>query len=148
MAKNTSKPMRYLAIDYGKKKLGLAVCDKNQTICSPLACITGNNNIFIDKIIEVIKKEDVDAIVLGLPFNMDGSKGFQAGFVTDFAESLKKKINIPIYFQDERLSTFAAEEKIASIDLKRAKKKKLIDSIAAANILESFLEEKRQNHPD
>ena len=134
--------MRYLAIDYGDKRTGLAICDPAETIASPLTVIEGQKDL-LKKIAEIARSENVEAIVLGLPLNMDDSQGFQAKLVTQFAEQLKKLIDIPIHVQDERLSSFAAEEKLASSEFTRKKKKKRLDAIAAAEILKAFLEQKK-----
>lgn len=135
--------MRYLAIDYGGKRTGLAICDAAETIVSPLTVIHGQKEL-LQKIIDTVEVEKVEAIVLGLPLNMDDSQGPQAKLVLKFADQLQAHVNIPIYFQDERLSTFGAEEKLAAADFTRGKKKKRLDAIAAAQILEAFLE---QAHP-
>lgn len=135
--------MRYLAIDYGDKRTGLAICDAAETIVSPLTVVHGHKDL-IKKIADVVKTENVEAIVLGLPLNMDDSQGPQAKRVFKFADQLKGRIDIPIHFQDERLSTFGAEEKLSVTDLTRGKKKKRLDAVAAAQILEAFLEQK---HP-
>ena len=134
--------MRYLAIDYGNKRTGLAICDPAEMIASPLSVIQGAEQL-LEKVADVIKNENIEAIVLGLPLNMDGSQGYQAKLVLKFAEQLKRRFDMPIHFQDERLSTFAAEEKLASAEFTRKKKKKRLDAIAAAEILESFLEQKK-----
>ena len=133
--------MRYLAIDYGDNRTGLAICDHAETIASPLAVIQGQKDL-LKKIADVVETEGVEAIVLGLPLNMDDSQGPQARIVFKFADRLKERLNIPIHFQDERLSTFSAEEKLAAADFTRGKKKKRLDAIAAAEILEVFLEQK------
>ena len=133
--------MRYLAIDYGTKHTGLAICDPAETIASPLAVIHGQKEL-LERIADIVKSENVEVIVLGLPLNMDDSQGPQAKLVFKFAEQLKKHLDIPIHFQDERLSTFGAEEKLASAEFTRKKKKKRLDAIAAAEILEAFLEQK------
>ena len=133
--------MRYLAIDYGTKRTGLAICDSAETISSPLMVIQGQKQL-LKKISEVVEAENVDAIILGLPLNMDDSTGPQARLVLGFAEQLKNSIDIPIHLQDERLSSFSAEEKLASAEFTRKKKKKRLDAIAAAEILEAFLEQK------
>jgi len=133
--------MRYLAIDYGIKRTGLAICDPAETIASPLCVIEGQKEL-PQKIAEVVKKENVGAIVLGLPLNMDDSTGPQANLVFQFAEQLEKLLDIPIHFQDERLSSFSAEGKLASAEFSRKKRKKHLDAVAAAEILEAFLEQK------
>jgi putative holliday junction resolvase len=134
--------MRYLAIDYGIKRTGLAICDRNETITSPLAVIEGQKGL-LKRIEDIIKTEDVGAIVLGLPLNMDDSEGPQAKLVLKFSEQLKADLGIPVFLQDERLSSFIAEEKIAAAELTRKKKKKRLDAIAAAEILQAFLEREK-----
>ena len=134
--------MRYLAIDYGDKHTGLAVCDAAETIASPLTVIHGQKDL-LQKIADIVEAENVEAIVLGLPLNMDDSTGPQARLVFQFAEQLEKVLNIPIHFQDERLSSFSAGEKLAAADFTVKKKKKRIDAIAAAEILDAFLERKK-----
>jgi len=141
-ADTDSKKMRYLAIDYGTKRTGLAICDAAETIASPLAVIQGQKEL-LKKIADVVKAENVEAVVLGLPLNMNGSEGFQTKLVLRFAEQLKDHLDIPIHFQDERLSSFSAEEKLASSKFTRGKRRKRLDAIAAAEILEAFLEQKR-----
>jgi putative Holliday junction resolvase len=134
--------MRYLAIDYGTKHTGLAICDPAETLASPLTVIEGQKDL-LKKIADVVKAENVEAIVLGLPLNMDDTTGPQAKLVFQFGEQLEKALDIPIHFQDERLSSFGAEEKLASADFTMKKKKKRLDAIAAAEILEAFLEQKK-----
>jgi len=146
--------MRYLAIDYGTKRTGLAICDQAETIASPYAIIEGQKEL-IKKIADIIEAENIEAIVLGMPLNMDGSKGAQARLVLKFAEQLKEHLDIPVHLQDERLSSFGAAEKLASADFTSSsgrrprrspegkKRKKRLDAVAAAEILEAFLERKR-----
>lgn len=138
--------MRYLAIDYGLKRTGLAICDEAETIASPLMTIVGCKN-FLSKIAEIIKNENVRGIVLGMPINMDDSEGIQAKLVHKFAKQLKETVDIPIYFQDERLSSFAAKKKLEDIELSKAKKRNLLDAVAAAEILQVFLEEGKKSIP-
>jgi putative Holliday junction resolvase len=134
--------MRYLAIDYGIKRIGLAICDAGETIVSPVAVLEGQKDL-VKKIADVVKTEGVGAIVLGLPLNMDDSEGTQARLVLKFAEQLKEHLDIPIHLQDERLSSFGAEDKLAPAEFTRGKKRKRLDAIAAAEILEAFLEQKK-----
>lgn len=136
--------MRYLAIDYGARRTGIAICDPTETIVSPLAIVDSRKNL-PERICEIIESEDVEAVVVGLPLNMDDSQGPQAQLTLKFTEQLKKKVQIPVYLQDERLSSFAAEEKLDSAQYSRAKKKERLDAVAAAEILELFLEQKSSN---
>jgi len=134
--------MRYLAIDYGTKRTGLAICDSAEIIASPFAVIEGQKEL-IKKIADIVEAENIEAIVLGLPLNMDDSEGAQAKLVLKFAEQLKQHINKSIHLQDERLSSFGAEDKLAQADFPKGKKrKKRIDAVAASEILKAFLEQK------
>ncbi len=134
--------MRYLAIDYGTRRTGLAICDAGETIASPLAVIEGREQL-LPKIAQIVQAEEVQAIVLGLPLNMNDSEGPQTKLVRKFAETLKAHLPIPVHLQDERLSSFGAEEKLAPANLTKGKQKKRLDAVAAAEILEAFLEQKR-----
>ncbi len=133
--------MRYLAIDYGIKRTGLAICDSGETIASPLTVIQGKKEL-LKKIAEVVETENVEAVVLGLPLNMTGSHSSQTRLVLKFAEQLKDHLHIPVHFQDERLSSFSAEEKLTSAKFTKEKMRKRLDAVAAAEILEAFLEQK------
>ena len=133
--------MRYLAIDYGAQRTGLAICDRDETIASPLAVIRGQKHL-LQKIADIVAAQGVDAIVLGLPLNMDDSEGHQAKLVRGFAARLAGRLGIPVHFQDERLSSFGAREKLAPAELTRKDTAKRLDAVAAAQILEAFLERK------
>ena len=133
--------MRYLAIDYGTKRTGLAICDAAETITSPLAVLHGQKGL-LDKIADIIETENVEAVVLGLPLNMSGTESAQTKLTLKFAEQLKNRLSVPIHLQDERLSSFGAEEKLAPAEFTRGKRKKRIDAVAAAEILEAYLEQK------
>ena len=136
--------MRYLGIDYGQKRTGLAICDAGEMIASPLKVLTVAQSELIAGIADIINREKVEAIVLGLPLNMDGTAGHQVRRVQKFAAQMKEYIDIPIHFQDERLSSFDAEGKLAGTELTRKKKKKRLDAVAAASILQSFLDQKHR----
>ncbi len=135
--------MRYLAIDYGTKRTGLAVCDAGEMIASPLTVLHSRKNL-IQKIGQIVAAEDIGAVVLGLPLNMNGSEGPQAKQVLAFAERLKRYLRIPIHFQDERLSSFGAEEKVREIGLGRTRRQERLDALAAAEILQTFLDRQKR----
>ena len=132
--------MRYLAIDYGDKRTGLALCDQGETISSPLKTLKTGKNL-IDNIVAIIIEQDVAAVVIGLPLNMDETEGPVAKRVRGFGSKLKDSLDIPVYFHDERLSSFDAEQKLAG-RMTRKKKKARVDALAAAAILQSFLDSK------
>ena len=136
--------MRYLAIDHGQKRTGLAVSDASETLVSPHSVIeTQNEDELLKRIISVVDEEKIEAVVIGLPFNMDGSEGPRAKKVRAFAKLLADRLRIPILFHDERLSSFEAEQLMVGMELTRKKKKKRLDAIAAAEILKGFLDIKQ-----
>lgn len=131
--------MRYLAIDYGTARTGLAVCDAGETIASPLDVLRGPKNL-VKRVVQRVEAEGIEAVVIGLPLDMDGSEGPQAKRVRTFADRLRVRIHMPIYFQDERLSSFGAEQKLQTTGLTKAKRRDRLDAVAAAEILQAFLE--------
>jgi putative Holliday junction resolvase len=138
--------MRYLAIDYGTKRTGLAICDAGENISTPLRTIHGQKQL-VERIAELIEAENVEAVVLGLPLNMDGSESAQTKVVREFAERLKGYLNVPVLMQDERLSSFGAEQKLAPANFTKGKMRQRLDAVAAAEILNAFLEQKTSVDP-
>ena len=135
--------MRYLGLDLGTKTLGLAISDKSGMISSPYQVLRYNDiNLLIDELLLIIKQEQVDELVLGLPKNMNGSLGFAAERSMNFKKMLENKTNIPIHLVDERLSTMEAEKLLISADVRREKRKKIIDGMAASIILDTYLNKK------
>jgi putative Holliday junction resolvase len=136
--------MRFLCIDLGDKRSGLAVCDSDETIASPLGVIEGCKDLH-NQIIKAIQQQQAQALVFGLPLNMDGSEGDRAAIVRKFAAQLSEKIDIPVFFQDERLSSYSAAEKLSGTGLTHKKKKDRLDAIAAAEILKEFIAKRGKN---
>ena len=133
--------MRYLAIDHGQKRTGLAVSDASETLVSPHSVIeTQKEEELLKRVVSIIDEEKIEAVVIGLPFNMDGSEGPRAKKVRAFGKLLSDRLQIPVLFHDERLSSFEAEQLMIGLELTRKKKKKRLDAIAAAEILKGFLE--------
>lgn len=137
--------MRYLAIDYGTRRTGLAICDPGELIVSPLTVLRSRESL-LEKIAQIVESENIEAVVIGLPLNMDGSEGPQTRLTRDFADRLQAHMAVPLYFQDERLSSFGAEEKLAPANLPKGKMKARLDAVAAAEILEAFLERKKSGN--
>jgi len=136
--------MRFLAIDHGTKRTGLAVSDTAETLASPHSVIqTQNDSVLIESIVQTATKESVEAVVVGLPLNMDGSEGPRAKQVRAFAERLALRIKMPVHFYDERLSSYAAEGLFSGLGLTRKDKQKRLDAVAAADILQSFLDSRK-----
>jgi len=137
--------MRILGIDYGHKRLGLALSDEGETLASPLPVYqrrdTTKDHAFLAQLVE---EKEVSQIVVGLPRNMDGSLGEMAKQVLAFVETLKEKNDLPIDTFDERLSSIEAERVLIQADLSRKRRKTLKDSLAAVLILQGYLESKRR----
>ena len=133
--------MRYLAIDYGSARTGLAICDADETLASPLTVLASGKNL-LARIGEIVAAEDVEGLVVGLPLNMDGSEGPQAQKTKAFAGRLHAETGVPVHFQDERLSSFGAAEKLGEMGLSRSKQRTRLDAVAAAEILQAFLDER------
>ncbi len=137
--------MRTLGIDYGDKRIGVAVSDPLGMIAQGVAVI-GKGETFdhdIRELKRIIKKYGgVDEIVVGLPKTMAGEIGPQAEKVLTFVEALKKEFKLNIVTWDERLTTAFAERTLIEAGLSRQKRKKVIDKSAAANILQVYLDRK------
>lgn len=139
--------MRILAIDYGQRRVGLALCDASETIVSPWRQLAGDQvkgDLLYAAIGQVVREGQVEAVVVGLPLNMDGSEGPQAKLTRVFAEGLAEVLAQPVYMQDERLSSSQADELLAGSGLSRDKKKRRRDMLAACTILQDFLDSRGQ----
>jgi putative Holliday junction resolvase len=132
--------MRILGIDYGEKRIGMAVSDPLGITAQGLPTIERTNiQDDLQKILNVVREKDVKEIVVGLPKNMNNSLGEKAQAVLNFVALLKKDINIPINVIDERLSTVRANRAMLEGDLSRKKRKDRVDMIAAQLILQDYL---------
>jgi len=135
--------MRYLAIDYGDKRLGLALCDPGQTFVSPLCQLNLGNSgweTVRPELLRIVREHDIAAIVVGLPLNMDDTEGPQARISRQFADHLTQALGLPVYLQDERLSTAAANDLLADSGLSSGKRRQRRDMLAACQILQDFLD--------
>ena len=138
--------MRYLGLDLGTKTIGLAISDKTGLIASSYKVLHHDNNPkdCLDELKYIIETLDVHALVLGLPKNMNNTLGERAEATLEFKEFLESNIDIPIYLEDERLTTKSAEAILIKGDTSRKKRKKVIDKVAATIILQSFLDQRRK----
>ncbi len=134
--------MRYLGLDLGSRTLGMAVSDPTGFIASSYQTIRHEEEY--DRLLEEVKKVvdelKIDAIVLGFPKNMNNTIGPKGELSLHFKEKLEKIINIPIYLQDERLSTKSATDLLIQGNVSRKNRKKVVDSLAATIILQSYLD--------
>lgn len=133
--------MIIMAVDYGKARTGLAICDKKEILSFPLCVIEEKNSeILCRKIKEKIIETNAELIVIGLPKNMDGSLGESAKNVQTLGEKLKSIININIDFWDERKTTVTAHEYLNATNTRGKKRKSIIDAVSATIILQNYLD--------
>lgn len=133
--------MRLMGIDYGDARVGIALSDLLGITAQGYATLknTDDEALFLE-IQKIIKEKEVGKIILGLPKNMDNTEGFRAQATYDFAEKLKEYTDKEIVFWDERLSTVAAHSYMNTLDIRGKKRKGLVDTIAAALILENYMQ--------
>lgn len=141
--------MRLLGLDIGTKTVGVAVSDPLGYTAQPVETIRYDTpSEAYRRLFSLIRENEVKQIVAGLPLNMNGTEGVQSEKVAKFLKGLEgylaqKGISIPVISWDERLSTIAAERTLLEADLSRAKRKKVIDKMAAVFILQGYLDSKR-----
>jgi putative Holliday junction resolvase len=137
--------MRYLGLDLGSRTLGMAVSDALGMIASSYKIVRHNEEYdrLLDEVQATVEEKKIDAIVLGLPKNMNNTIGPKGELSFQFKEKLEDKLNIPVYLEDERLTTRQAENMLINNDTSRKKRKKVIDSLAATIILQSYLDKNK-----
>ena len=138
--------MRYLGLDLGSRTLGIAISDVTGFIASSYKTIRHNEEYdkLLDEIIRIVKEKEIDGIVLGFPKNMNNTIGPKGELSIEFKEKLENKLDIPIYLQDERLTTKSATDLLITGNVSRKDRKKVVDSVAATIILQSFLDKERR----
>ena len=128
-----------LALDVGGKRIGVAVSDKFGFSCRGVTCLFRNDKGWPTQVRKLINEYGSRAVVIGLPLNMDGSEGSQALECRAAAKDLAAAISLPIVFQDERLSTWTAKERLFAQGLNEKKMRAKLDQTAAAVFLEDFI---------
>ncbi|MDX8396142.1 MAG: Holliday junction resolvase RuvX [Mariprofundaceae bacterium] len=128
-----------LALDIGGKRIGVAVCDRLGISCRGVTCLFRNDQGWPKQTLKLVQEYGCKGIVIGLPKNMDGTEGAQAKDCRKAAKQLATVIDLPIVFQDERLSTWTAKERLFAQGLNEKKVKAKLDQTAAAVFLEDFL---------
>ena len=138
--------MRVLGLDIGERRIGVALSDPEGIIAIALTVIDGRSeDAALKQLIDLTHEHEVERIVVGLPRSLDGSLGKQAQAVEAFAESLARCTELPVVTWDERLSTVAAERMMIEAGVKREKRKERLDSVAAAFILQGYLDRERSD---
>jgi len=132
--------MRFLAVDLGDKRTGLAIADEDPKMVHPLSVLeVPIGPLLIDAIEQAIGKHDAQALVFGLPLDMDGTIGPRAKLTQEFGKKIALRTSIEVFYQDERLTSVAAEEHLSQSGKTHKQKKRVRDALAAAEILNDFL---------
>jgi len=133
--------MKILGIDYGEKRIGLAVSDPSNMVARSLKVLKSNAaRSWVKELKLIIDENRIEKIVVGLPVNMNGSLGEKGREVLAFVEVLKKELKLPVVTWDERLTTVSAEKLLRQTKLSREKRKDILDKLSASIILQSYLD--------
>jgi putative Holliday junction resolvase len=138
--------MKILAVDLGKARTGLAVCDEDEVLASPVCVVPEwNRQKLLQKVAAEAGRLAVGEVVVGLPRNMDGSEGESAQNARAFADSLRTLVSVPVAMQDERGTTVTAHNYLNDTNTRGKKRKAVVDAVAATVILQDYLTYRR-NH--
>lgn len=134
-----------LGLDLGRKRIGVAGCDGTGLIATGLMTLECKSfDAVVAQLQSIVQERQVQVLVVGLPYTMAGSVGFQARQVQKFAQRLAKALNLPLEYVDERLTSFQAEQLLQAENISPSRNKGLIDRKAASLILQQWLDERRQ----
>ena len=134
---------RVLGVDYGERRLGFAISDEAGIIAMPLCVVTVNHpRQALDEVQHQVREKQAGRVIIGMPLNMNGSRGPAADAVERFINRLRATITVPVETWDERLSSKAAERILIDADVRRKKRKGVIDQLAAQSRLQSYLDAK------
>ncbi|MHB8466373.1 MAG: Holliday junction resolvase RuvX [Acidimicrobiales bacterium] len=134
--------MRVLALDLGSKRIGVAVSDDTGTLASPLTTVHRGGEL--DAIVRLVAEEQVGAVVVGLPLNMDGSRGRAAQAAERDAAALAAVLRVPVELVDERLTTVAADRALIARGRRAPQRRKIVDQTAATILLQGWLDGRRE----
>jgi len=134
--------MRCLGLDYGQKRIGLAISDLSNTIATTYNVLI-NNKSLMDNLKEIVQNEKITHIVIGLPLHMNGDKGDKALMAEALGDEIKKFLDVEILYEDERLTTVSAQRILIAGDVRRDKRKGKIDALAATFILQKYLDKQK-----
>lgn len=139
--------MRCLGLDLGSKTLGIAISDRTNFIASVYTTLFFKDEDYhslIEPLRDIILKEDIGVLVLGLPKNMNNSLGTRAMITLEFKEMLEKEFSLPVIMEDERLTSVISNNILISANISRNKRKKKVDGMAAELILQGYLDKQRK----
>jgi len=137
-------PISALGLDVGRKRVGVAGCDGTGLIAFGLTTLYRKSfQEDVEQLRQLVRDREVTVLVVGLPYAMDGTLGFQARQVKKFAAAIASELNLPLVYVDERLTSFQAEQMLQAEGISPSRRKDLIDRKAAAIILQQWLDEQR-----
>lgn len=143
--------MRIMALDIGDRTIGVACSDEGLILASPVETIQRRGpKADAIRVETLVKERGVTRVIAGLPLTLRGAEGPQSAKVMEFVETLKRRLKVPLELRDERLTTREAERTLIANDMSRARRKEIIDQMAAVLILQNYLDAKafeRQNRP-
>lgn len=144
-----SSATKYLALDLGEKRIGLALSDTLKIIAAPLEVFTRTSRqADFAHIAQIARAENVTLLIMGLPITLGGEEGRMAAWARDYGQALGEALNLPVTFWDESLSSMQAERSLREQGLNSKQMKGRVDAVAAALILQSYLESQREENND
>ena len=132
-----------MALDVGERRIGVALSDPEGILASPMTVIQADEPEAFDTISDLVVQHNVERLVVGIPRSLDGSIGPQAQVTYDFVARLRSRVGVPLDTWDERFSTVAADRAMAEAGTRSKKRKKIRDAVAAAVVLQSYLDRMR-----
>lgn len=137
--------MKIMSVDYGDARTGIAFCDVREMLASAYTVIKESYQPkLVARLTEIIEKEKPGLVVIGLPRNMDGSYGFRAEKCRELGEALSNEIDIPVEYEDERLTTVIAHDILSSNNVGGKRRKQTVDAVSATVILQSFIDKRKK----
>lgn len=137
--------MKIMSIDYGDARTGIAFCDVREILATAYTVINeAYQPKLVKQLVEIIDREKAEMVVIGLPRNMDGSYGFRAEKCHELGELLKNEIDIPVDFEDERLTTVIAHDILSSNNVVGKRRKSTVDAVSAVVILQSYIDKRNK----
>lgn len=148
LAKLSRQSMRSLGVDLGTRRIGVAMSDSSGVIASPLTVITRSSTHAQDhqKIQELINEYAVDCVVVGMPLSMSGKVGPAAKSAREEISEMEVALSVPVYSYDERLTTKMANDSMMQANMKAQARRRIVDKIAAAVMLQGWLDHADRNH--
>lgn len=137
--------MRCLGLDLGSKRIGVALCDPEERVATPLTVVERSKSRSHDhaNIARLVEEYEVEAVVVGLPLNMSGKVTAAAQSAKEETEQLRATLGIPVHLYDERLTTVTANRSLMEMEMKSDARRRVVDKVAAAVMLQAYLDHRR-----